>query len=118
MDVVLRNFLGRDSFTGAAVFFGHHGPALPTAPFLCHAFTLSSSCWLQHSSASSEPFQTINQAENHSLFFVARFTVLRDGKVIETSFRASSTIPKVLPYQKSNFKPSFIDLQRENHYSI
>lgn len=114
MDVVLRNFLGRDSFTGAAVFFGHCSPHSSFSLPCLHPVLFM----LQHSSASSEAFQTTNQAENHSLFFVARFTVLRDGKVIETSFRASSTIPTVLPYQKSDFKPSFIDLQRENHYSI
>lgn len=117
VDMVLRNLLGRDSFTGAAVGFGHHGPAFPTAPFLRHAFTLPPSLWLQHSPACSEPFQIINPAENNSLVSVARFTVLRDGKIIGISFRASRTIHTAPshPYQKSNFKPFLIDLQRTTH---
>lgn len=88
--------------------------------FCCHAFTLPSSCWLQHSSACSERFQIINQAENNSLLFVAIFTVLSDGKRIEMSFKASSTITTVSsqPHQKFNFKLSFIDLQRATHCSI
>lgn len=107
VDTVLRNLLERDSFTGTAVVFGHQGPALPSTPVLCCAFTLPSSCWLQHSPAYSELFQIINQAENNSLFFVAKYTVLRDWKRNEISFRASSTIPTVpaQPYQKSDFKP-------------
>lgn len=115
VDMVLRNLLGRDCFTGAAVGFGHHGPALPRTPFLCHAFTLPPSCWLHHSSAFSKPFQFINPTENNSLFSVARFTVPRDGKKNWNKLQSfkHNTHSSISSYQK--FKPSFIDLQRTTH---
>jgi len=97
VDMVSRNLLGKDSFTGVVVGFGHHGSAFPSIPFLHHACaegTVPPSCWLQHS-VCSEPFQTINPAEKYSLFSIARFTVLRDGKRLEVSFKASSTTPTV-----------------------
>lgn len=96
----LRTFLWQDSFMGDDVIFGHYGPALPSTPFLCPAFTLPSSCWTQHSSACSELFQIISQAKNHLLFFVAGFIVLRKNLNELQSFKHNthcfvSTIPEI-----------------------
>lgn len=85
VDTVLKNLLGRDSSTVAVVVFGHSGPAHPRTPFLCRVFTLPASCWLQHSACSepSQPYQIINQEENTSVLFVARFACLEVEKELK-----------------------------------
>lgn len=77
VDLVLKSLLETDSFAKAAVVLGHQRDLL-SPPFL--SFAVLPSCWLQCSSVCRETLQIINQAEDNSLFFVARLTVHREGK--------------------------------------